>query len=111
MYRKSNNMNKERVELLKKFRDEDDNDPFPLYGLAMEYLHELPDEALALFNILLTQHPDYLPVYYTAAHFLLEQGNEDHAKELLRTGIELSIKQKNDKATRELRSALEQLEF
>lgn len=104
-------MNKERVELLKKFRDEDANDPFPLYGLAMEYLHELPDEALVLFNILLTQHPDYLPVYYTAAHFLLEQGNEEQAKELLRTGIELSIKQKNDKATRELKSALEQLEF
>ena len=104
-------MNKERVELLKKFRDEDTNDPFPIYGLAMEYLHELPSEALALFNLLLNDHPDYLPVYYTAAHFLLEQGNEDRAKELLRTGIELSITQKNDKATRELRSALEQLEF
>ena len=111
MYRKSNNMNKERVELLKKFRDEDANDPFPLYGLAMEYMHELPDEAMALFDTLLTQHEDYLPVYYTAAHFLLEQGNEDQAKELLRKGIELSITQKNEKATRELKSALEQLEF
>ena len=104
-------MNKERVELLKKFHDEDANDPFPLYGLAMEYVHELPDEAWALFDTLLSQHPDYLPVYYTAAHFLLEQGNEDQSKVLLRKGIELSIIQKNDKATRELRSALEQLEF
>jgi hypothetical protein len=41
----------------------------------------------------------------------LEQGNEDLAKELLRKGIELSITQKNEKATRELKSALEQLEF
>lgn len=111
MNRKSNNMNKERVELLKKFHDEDANDPFPIYGLAMEYLHEQPDEAWALFDILLAQHADYLPVYYTAAHFLLEQGNEDLAKDLLKKGIELSITQKNDKATRELRSALEQLEF
>jgi predicted Zn-dependent protease len=104
-------MNKERVEQLKKFQEEDVNDPFPIYGLAMEYQHEQPNDALVLFDTLLTQHPDYLPVYYTAAHFLLEQGNEIRAKELLRRGITLSITQKNDKATRELRSALEQLEF
>jgi tetratricopeptide (TPR) repeat protein len=104
-------MNKEMVELLKKFHDEDANDPFPLYGLAMEYMHELPDEALLLFDRLLSEHADYLPVYYTSAHFLLEQGNEEQAKVLLRKGIDLSIIQKNEKATRELRSALEQLEF
>ncbi|MDB5272682.1 MAG: tetratricopeptide repeat protein [Chitinophagaceae bacterium] len=104
-------MNKERIELLKKFREEDVNDPFPIYGLAMEYLHELPDQASALFDLLLSEHADYLPVYYTAAHFLLEQGNEKRAKLILKKGIELSIQQQNDKATRELKAALEQLEF
>ncbi|HSZ71724.1 MAG TPA: tetratricopeptide repeat protein [Cytophagaceae bacterium] len=104
-------MNKERIQLLKKFQEEDASDPFPVYGLAMEYLYELPDEALRLFNLLLSEHPYYLPVYYTAAHFLLEQGNEERAIEVLKKGIELSIQQKNDKATRELKSALEQLEF
>ncbi len=104
-------MNKERIELLKKFRDEEPDDPFPIYGLAMEYLEELPEEAALMFELILSEHPDYLPVYYTAAHFLLEQGNEPRAIELLKKGIDLSIEQGNDKATRELRSALEQLEF
>lgn len=104
-------MNTERIALLKKFMEEDPNDPFPVYGLAMEYQHVQPEEAGRLFDQLLHEHPDYLPVYYTAAHFLLEQGKEDRAKTLLQKGIALSLTQGNEKATRELRSALEQLEF
>jgi len=104
-------MNKERIDMLKKLQEEDPLDPFPLYGLALEYSKEKPELAEAFFEQLLQEHVDYLPVYYTSAHFLANKGEEDRAIEILRKGIALSIVQGNEKATRELKSALEQLEF
>lgn len=104
-------MNKERIEMLKKLQEEDPLDPFPIYGLALEYSKEEPSQAKILFEYLLNTHANYLPVYYTAAHFLADKGEEERAILILRKGIELSIQQGNEKATRELKSALEQLEF
>lgn len=104
-------MNKERINLLKNLHEEDPRDPFPLYGLALEYINEKPEEAEALFEQLLKEHLDYLPVYYTSAHFFADRGNELRAIDILKAGIVLSDKQANEKTTRELKSALEQLEF
>jgi tetratricopeptide (TPR) repeat protein len=104
-------MNKERIALLEKLREEDPLDPFPIYGLALEYAEQEPMLAEALYTELLKKHRDYLPVYYTAAHFLANKGEDQKAINILREGIALSIKQGNEKTTRELKSALEQLEF
>lgn len=104
-------MNKERINMLKNLLLEDPSDPFPIYGLALEYTREEPSKAEELFEALLKNHTEYLPVYYTSAQFFSDKGEEEKAKHILRKGIELSLKQGNEKTTRELKSALEQLEF
>ncbi len=104
-------MKQARIDLLKNLHQEDPQDPFPMYGLALEYMKDEPLQAEAIFEKLLTEKPDYLATYYTAAHFLSDLGKELKAIDILRKGILLSIKQGNDKTTRELKSALEQLEF
>jgi tetratricopeptide (TPR) repeat protein len=104
-------MNKERINMLKNLREEDPLDPFPVYGLALEFINTVPLEAEMLFEQLLQNHPEYLPVYYTSAQFFSTKGEEEKAITILKKGISLSIIQQNEKATRELKSALEQLEF
>jgi len=103
-------VNHSRVELLKKFIDEDPADPFNYYALALEYLDSNPSSARELFDQLLIHHPDYLPVYYTAGKLYADLGNEAKAQNILSTGIELAKSKLDVKALRELQSALLNLE-
>lgn len=88
-----------------KFLEEDPNDVFSLYALALEYKKSNPAEAGKLFRQLLTQHPEYLPTYYQAALMKEEIGAIDEALQLYQQGIALARKT-NDKATlKELQAA------
>lgn len=98
-------MNLTRIEQLLKFLEEDPNDVFSLYVLALEYKKSNPAEALKLFRQLLTNHPDYLPTYYQAGMMMEDSGNTDEALELYQKGIALARKL-NDAATlKELQAA------
>lgn len=103
-------MNLTRIEQLLKFLEEDPNDAFSLYALALEYQHEQPEEALRLFNQLLASHPDYLPVYYQAAALSGENGKVEEAFKLYEAGIELARKQNNFTTLKELQAARELLQ-
>ena len=103
-------MNNSRIDLLEKFITEDPSDPFNYYALALEYLQTNPAKASQLFDDLLTNHSDYLPVYYTAGTFYADLANNSKAFEILSKGIELA-KQKNEvKTLRELQSAIQNLD-
>lgn len=104
-------MNSERIKALEQWIKEDPSDPFNKYGLAMELSQSQPERAAALFAELFTSHHDYLPTYYIAAHFYVDQGDQSKAIKILEDGIELARKQNNGKTLRELRSALEELRF
>lgn len=98
-------MNLTRIEQLLKFLEEDPNDAFSLYALALEYKKSNPAEAVKLFRQILTNHPDYLPTYYQAGLMMEESGNTDEALELYQKGIALAGKL-NDAATlKELQAA------
>jgi len=98
-------MNLTRIEQLLKFLEEDPNDVFSLYALALEYKKSNPAEAMNLFSQLLTNHPDYLPTYYQAGAALEELGKTDEALEVYQKGVALARKL-NDAATlRELQAA------
>lgn len=103
-------MNSERIQTLEQWIKEDPNDPFNKYGLAMELIKQQPEKAAILFDQLLIQHPEYLPTYYIAAQFF-SQSKPAKAIDILETGIELAKKQSNEKARREMQSALDELNF
>ena len=81
-------MNLERLKLLEQYAREDPNDPFPIYALALEWVNSDPQKAEELFNKLLTDHADYLPVYYHAGQFYLAAGDKAKAMGILEIGIQ-----------------------
>lgn len=106
-----NRMNQVRIDLLKKYIEEDPTDPFNYYGLACEFIQELPEEALALFQKLLVDHPDYLPTYYQAGQLLEAFEREDEALKVYATGMALAKTQSNNKTFQELSSVHQNLLF
>lgn len=104
-------MNQVRIDLLKKYIEEDPLDPFNYYGLACEYIQELPEEALALFEKLLADHIDYLPTYYQAGQLLEAFEREEEALKVYEAGMTLAKTQNNTKTFQELNSVHQNLLF
>ena len=104
-------MNQTRIDLLKKYIEEDPNDPFNHYGLACEYLSEKPEKALKIFQSLLADHPDYLPTYYQAGQLLEAFEREKEALEVYQSGMALAKAQNNTKTFQELSSVHQNLLF
>ncbi len=104
-------MNYERVKNLEQWILEDPTEPFNKYALAMELNGKDPQRVGLLFQELLTQHADYLPTYYIAASFFLDQGDQPKAIQALETGILIAKKQNNLKTEKELTSFLDELLF
>lgn len=104
-------MNQVRIDLLKKYIAEDPTDPFNSYGLACEYLEELPEEALVLFQKLLKGHSDYLPTYYHAGQLLEAFEKEEEAIKVYEDGMALAKTQGNTKTFQELSSVHQNLLF
>ena len=96
--------NLERLKLLEQYAQEDPNDPFPIYALALEWVNFNPQKAEDLFNKLLKDHADYLPVYYHAGQFFLAAGDKTKAMHILETGIRKTKATGDLKALAELRS-------
>ena len=98
-------MNLSRIEQLLKFLEEDPEDTFSLYALALEYKKSDPSEAERIFNQLLSSYPDYLPTYYQAAALLEEKGEFDNALKVYEAGMKVA-KEQNDTGTyKELQAA------
>jgi len=96
------------------FYEEDPGDPFNIYALAIEYLKHDSGKAARFFDILLVDHPEYLPTYYHAASFFALQENVKKAEEIYLKGVDLALKQNNIKTHQELvrayRSFLDEME-
>jgi hypothetical protein len=97
--------NLERLHLLKEYiRDEPEN-PFNYYAYALEIKEIDPNESSDLFDYLLVNHSDYLPVYFPAAHFFFEVGQIEKAKGIFKIGIFTAQSQGDQKALKELQNA------
>lgn len=101
----------DRIILLEKFYQEDPEDPFNLYALALEYLKHDPAKAAALFARLLAEHEGYLPGYYHAAKLFQETGEKEKAIAAYERGMALAKKLNDPKTLRELKSAYDELMF
>jgi predicted Zn-dependent protease len=101
----------DRIQTFKTFIARTPTDPFPRYGLAMEYKGSGQlAEAWTLFEELMTQFPDYVPTYLMAGGTLLASGRSAEAATVFRTGIEVSGRRGDLHARKELEAALAELD-
>jgi len=100
-----------RIKMLKKYLEENPDDPFNIYALALEYLDQDVKISKAYFDKLITNFPDYLPTYYLAANLYLELDDIEEAKKLYNIGIVLANKQGDIDTRNELQNALNTLLF
>ncbi|AQG78542.1 enzyme of heme biosynthesis [Spirosoma montaniterrae] len=98
-------MNNDRIQQLIRFVQEEPNEPFNVYALAIEYVNTQPEQARSYFDQLLSEHPDYLPTYYHAAALYAELDERDRAAALYAKGIALAKAQNNAKTLLELQRA------
>lgn len=101
----------DRIAMLQQFLEENPNDAFARYGLAMEYSKAgETNTALEHFAILLEANPDYTAGYFMAAQTLNNAGRVDEAKQRLRDGIASATRTGNAHARSEMEAMLEELE-
>jgi len=100
----------DRVATFKTFITRSPADPFPRYGLAMEYKGAGKlDEAWLTFEELLQKFPDYVATYLMAGGTLLALGRNDDAATTFRKGIEVAGRRGDLHAKKELEAALAEL--
>ena len=82
----------DRVAVLTDILNQNPNDAFARYGLAMEYSNQGDvNRALDEFGKLLASHPDYTAGYFMAAQTLARANRNEEAKKMLGDGI-VSVK-------------------
>lgn len=104
-------MKARRIEQLKAFIEQDPNDPFPRYALALE-LDAGGDTAAAvsLLEDLLARAPRYVATYQQLGTLYQKQGAVAKAKAILRAGISTAKQEGDAHAAGEMTEALEDLE-
>lgn len=97
---------------LKEVLDQDPRNAFARYGLAMEYAGTGDTvAALAEFDRLLADHPEYTAGYFMAAQTLAKAGREADAKQRLVDGIACARRTGNQHAQREMQAMLDEMEI
>jgi hypothetical protein len=95
-------MESELLKNLLSFYEEDPNDPFNSYALALEYKKSDQLKANFFFTKLLKEYPDYLPTYYTAADFFAAFESQDFVEKIYQDGMALALAKKQVKTHQEL---------
>lgn len=100
----------DRVETFKTFIERSPDDPFPRYGLAMEYRNlGRKDDSRQAFSDLMERFPDYVPAYLMAGTNLADLGDGAAAATIYRQGIEAATRAGDAHARAELEAALAQI--
>jgi len=97
-------MNLQRISLLKEFIKNNPGDPFNQYALSLEYIHEMPHEALKILTDLQEKKPTYLPTYYTLGNLLYEIGMTNQSMKFVSKGMEVALSQGEEKTYKELKN-------
>lgn len=96
----------DRLEMLQQFVARAPNEPFPRYGLAMEFKKRgLLVEASAAFAELIRRSPSYVPAYLMAGQTLVAAGDPAGARAVFEQGIAAARTAGDDHALGELEAA------
>jgi len=99
-----------RIEILKGFLNENPNDSFSRYALALEYVKlGQEDNALREFETVKTNDPAYVATYFQLGQLYQKLGRSHEAEKTFRTGITVAAKAGDDHTRSELEGALEGL--
>ena len=101
----------DRIATFKSFIETSPDDPFPRYGLAMEYKNQGRLElAEAEFAALIGKFPDYVAAYLMYGNALEALGRTTDAADAYRRGIGVAADQGDSHTRGELEAALAQLD-
>jgi tetratricopeptide (TPR) repeat protein len=99
-----------RKQQLQEMLNEEPNDPFLRYGLAMELVGEGDDEeAIRCFQELLVVGPEYVPAYLQAGQALVRRGRYEEARAVFTRGIATARNQAEYHAAEEMEGFLANL--
>lgn len=97
--------------MLKEILSQQPGDAFARYGLAMAYASDGDASgAVAEFDRLLREHPDYTAGYFMAAQTLVKEGRTSEAQSRLREGIASAERTNNQHALSEMQQLLDELD-
>lgn len=102
-------MQAERLKILLSLREEEPEEAFHWYALAMEYLRTDQQEAFVLLKEAVRRFPTYLASYYQLASIQLAMESYEDAKITAEEGIRLAVDLQNTKAQKELKALLQQI--
>jgi tetratricopeptide (TPR) repeat protein len=98
----------DRLARLKGMVEENPQDRFARYGLAMELSSQgRLEESLGEFRALMSVDPDYLASYLQAGQTLEKLNRSEEAREVYQKGIEVAARKGDVKTRGELQSALD----
>jgi len=97
-----------RINALLKILENEPNDEFSLYALALEYRSVNDDiSAINMLDKLVINHPKYLPAYYILAELLTKHDAFYKAIQIAKEGKQLALAQKNMKTAGELQTLID----
>ena len=104
-------MSASRFDTLKKFLDEDPNDCFTHYAIALEYVstQKIP-EAIAKFDEVIKLDPNYVPAYHQLGLLLAKLNRNNEALEMFERGIQVAALIGDTHAQSEMQEAIDELE-
>lgn len=104
-------MNESRIQKLTTFLEEDSQDSFSRFALALEHLKAgESDTALKHFEYIQLNDPDYVGVYYHLGKLYQQIGESEKALKTVTTGIAVAREAQNHHAATELEQALNEIE-
>ena len=96
--------------MLTEILEQNPNDAFARYGLAMAYAGEgKSEDALREYGTIVSLTPDYVPAYQMAAQLLIKQGRLDEARERLAAGLAAASRTGNAHAASEMQGMVDEL--
>ena len=99
-----------RIEILKSFLDDNANDSFSRYALALEYVKLGQNEdAVREFETVKKNDPDYVATYFQLGQLYQKIGQTHEAEKTLRMGITAAAKAGDEHTRSELEEALEKM--
>ena len=104
-------MKEQRIKQLEKYLENDPEDTFSKYALAMELKEDDPKRTRQLYDDLLMNHAHYTGTYYHAAAFFSELGEREKAESIYLKGIEVIAQTDEANALRELKNAYQNFQF
>lgn len=99
--------NKKNIRQLAGFLQNNPNDTFTKFALALELLKaDESTKAKVLFESVLKQDPEYSGVYYHLGKLYQSSGRNEDAARLFKKGVEIAEKQGKNRTKSELQEAL-----